>query len=92
MDRRFKTINNPSARKLSWSLIGIPIIAVFFIVFHLAIEWVWIVGGFSALLYLGLMTYYCLRQKCYMHLLYSWKVVIFAVIFLYMQHSMRIPQ
>ena len=82
-----KTINNPSAEKLAWCLVGIPLIAVVALVFKLSFNWVWIIGGGCVGIYLILMTYFCIKQKCYRQLLICYVIVIVGILTLWLQNS-----
>ena len=41
--------------------------------------WAIIVGGGSILTYLGVMTYFCIKQKCYMQLARTYIVICLAI-------------
>ncbi len=80
-----KTISNPSSLKLCWAFIAIPIICVLMLFIRID-TWVWLtVMTASIVLYLALMTYFCIKQKCYKQLAINYLVGIVFLCTIYLQ-------
>lgn len=80
-----KTIKNPNIWKLGISLIPIPLLIIYVIAFrpYPIPIWIWIVGAISVIVYMGLVTYFCIKQKCYAQLTQNYLVLfVWAIIFL----------
>lgn len=86
-----RTITRPSAAKLSWALIPILLICVLQFIFHVD-SWIWLATVIaSTVLYLSLLAYHCIRQKCYKQLIVNCIFGIVFVFILYMQF-VYVPQ
>lgn len=80
-----ETINKSSRNKALCALIPIPVICVLMPIIHIN-TWVWLITmTFSVVLYLSVMTFYCIKQKCYKQLFINYIMVITAVCVLYLQ-------
>lgn len=80
-----KTISHPSSLKLCWALIPIAIISVLQLFIRID-TWVWLlVMTASIVLYLTLMTYFCIQQKCYKQLAINYLIGIVFLFTLYLQ-------
>lgn len=75
-----KTIKNPSLGKLGIALIPIPIMLIYIIATHSRPLWTIIVMIASTVVYMALVTYFCIRQKCYRQLALGWFILISWVI------------
>lgn len=86
-----KKIKNPGIWKLGISLLPIPILCIYIIATRTFPAWILIVGLISTAVYMALVTYYCIKQKCYAQLaqnylaLISW-TIIFVIQFKYIGH------
>lgn len=77
-----KTIQNPNIWKLGISLIPIPILFAYVMVIKDFPVWVFVAGIISTVVYMALVTYYCVKQKCYAQLLQNYLVlIVWAIIF-----------
>lgn len=80
-----KTINNSSRNKALCALILIPAICVLQLIFHID-KWTWLITmTLSILLYLSLMTYFCIKQKCIKQLMLNYLIGIVFLSTLYLQ-------
>lgn len=80
-----KTISHPSSLKLCWALIPIAIIIVLQLFIRID-TWVWLmVMTASIVLYLTLMTYFCIKQKCYKQLAINYLMGIVFLCTMYLQ-------
>lgn len=75
-----KTIQNPNQWKLSIALIPVPVLLVYVVVTRSFPSWIWIVFALSTALYMGLLTYYCIKQKCYTQLIRNYIALILWVV------------
>lgn len=75
-----KTIRNPSIWKLGWALIPVPIICVVAIIMRALPTWLWITGVVSVAVYMILVTYFCIKQKCYKQLWQNYLILILWII------------
>lgn len=64
-----KAIKNPSERKIGVSLIPIFLVLIYVIITKSFPVWALIVGAGSLVIYMSLLTYYCIKQKCYQQLI-----------------------
>lgn len=80
-----KQIQNPSNGKLLLVFIPFIIIMGIRIASGSMGNWPMIIGIISTVIYLGLLTYYCVRQKCYTQLLVNAVVILMAVGFFIFQ-------
>ena len=80
-----KQIKDPGQWKLAIALIPIPLVYVYMIITRTTPQWTFFVGIASAVLYMSLLTYYCIKQKCYGQLISNCIVLIGWIIAFYMQ-------
>lgn len=80
MNNTIKTIKNPSQWTLAISLIPLAIVLIYVIVSRNIPTWAYIVGIGSIVLYFGLLTYFCIKQKCYAQLARSYAIIIVGII------------
>lgn len=78
----YKRIQWPSARFRTWLLI--PALTVLILLLVLRPNpafplWAVVIGGISIVSYLGVMTYACIKQKCYMQLAMTYLTAMTAV-------------
>lgn len=73
MKKTMKTISHPSANTLSLVLIPIPVIILIRVIFHWNMsDTAWILSVvIPMLVYLGLLNYFCIKQKCHKQLVLS---------------------
>jgi hypothetical protein len=71
-----KTIKNPGIWKLGISLIPIPLIYLYIILTKSMPMWTFIVGILSVVVYMVLVTYFCIKQKCYAQLIQNYATLI----------------
>lgn len=83
MKQEMKTIKNPSAGTISLLLIPIAIIFTIRAFFGYYAQWLLIVGGIFLAIYTTLITYFCVRQKCYAQLARILLIVIFMVLIIF---------
>lgn len=80
-----ETINKSSRNKALCALIPIPVICVLMPIIHIN-TWVWLITvTLSILLYLSLMTYFCIMQKCIKQLMVNYLIGIVFLFTLYLQ-------
>ena len=65
-----KKIEHPTVNQLGISLIPAGLLIIYVFISHSFPLWVLIGMIASIVLYLGLMTYFCLKQKCYWQLIW----------------------
>lgn len=66
-------------------MIPIPVICVLMLIIHIN-TWVWLITvTLSILLYLSLMTYFCIKQKCIKQLMVNYLIGIVFLLTLYLQ-------
>lgn len=83
MKREIKQIEHPSANQLSIILIPTIFLGGYALIVPTPKFWMFWAAGSIAGIYLILLTYFCLRQKCYKQLWIAWaKVGIFALCFI----------
>lgn len=85
MSNSIKTIQNPGQWTLAISLIPLAIVLIYVIVSRHIPTWTYIVGIGSIVLYLGLLTYFCIKQKCYAQLARSYTIIIVGIIIFIIQ-------
>lgn len=80
-----ETINKSSRNKALCALIPILVICVLMPIIHIN-TWVWLITvTLSILLYLSLMTYFCIKQKCIKQLMVNYLIGIVFLLTLYLQ-------
>ncbi len=67
-----KQIENPSAWKLSLLLIPVVVVCIAAIILNTFPGWGVVTGIVSVVAYMGAMTYFCIKQKCYEQLAQSY--------------------
>lgn len=77
-----KSINKPSEKIRT--LLLLPALIVLVLLFILKPNpsyplWAIIIGGGSILSYLGVMTYFCIKQKCYVQLARTYLTIFLAI-------------
>ncbi len=82
MKTQYKSIVKPS--QTIRTLLLMPAVFVLILLFVLKPNpaypsWAIIIGGLSILSYLGVMTFACLKQKCYMQLARTYLTIILAI-------------
>ncbi len=82
MKTQYKHIDKPS--QTIRTLLLLPAAIVLILLFVLKPipaypMWAIIIGGLSILSYLGVMTYFCFKQKCYMQLARTYLTIILAI-------------
>lgn len=86
-----KRISRPSVYKALCGLIPIPVMCVVMLFIRIDI-WVWLTVMTAAIvLYLALMTYFCIKQKCYKQLAINYLVGIVFLCTIYLQF-VYVPQ
>lgn len=80
-----KTIENPGAKKLSLALIPVPLLCVYVIVTRSLPVWSIALGIASVVVYMALITYFCIKQKCYTQLAANYIVLIVWILTFYFQ-------
>lgn len=65
-------IQNPTAKQIGWALLPAIIICVVGVVMKHLEVWMAVIVAVSIISYLGIMTYFCIKQKCYTQLLRVW--------------------
>lgn len=83
METKMKTIKNPSADKIAIWFIPVPIICTIKAFFGYNAPWLSIVCGIFIAIYTGLMTYFCIKQKCYGQLARIYLIIVVLVIILF---------
>ena len=78
----YKRINKPSEKIRT--LLLLPALIVLVLLFILKPNpsyplWAIIIGGGSILSYLGVMTYFCIKQKCYVQLARTYLTIFLAI-------------
>lgn len=88
-----KTIKNPSSQKIGLILTPIPILCVLVIILRSLPTWILIAGAISLLTYMALMTYFCIKQKCFTQLciLYIIVIVWIATFIIQFNYIPKIP-
>lgn len=80
-----KTIENPSGRKVGLLLIPAFLMLVAIPILKSIPVWVIVVSALSFASYLGVLTYYCVRQKCYRQLAVNCIVIVLWVVIFVVQ-------
>lgn len=80
-----KTIENPSGRKVGLLLIPAFLMLVAIPILKSIPVWVIVVSVLSFASYLGVLTYYCVRQKCYRQLTVNCTVIVLWVVIFVVQ-------
>lgn len=83
-----KTIQHPNSKQVSYALIPIYILCAYVIISHSIQTWVYIVGAISFITYFALVTFFCIKQKCYQQLILNYAFgALFALIFYLQFHA-----
>lgn len=80
-----KTIENPSGRKVGLLLIPAFLMLVAIPILKSIPVWVIVTSALSFASYLGVLTYYCVRQKCYRQLTVNCIVIVLWVVIFVVQ-------
>ena len=80
-----KTIENPSGRKVGLLLIPAFLMLVAIPILKSIPVWVIVVSVLSFASYLWVLTYYCVRQKCYRQLTVNCTVIVLWVVIFVVQ-------
>lgn len=86
-----KRIENPNSRKLSWLLAPIFLVLAFMVLIRRIPVWVVVVGIMSVAAYLSVLTYYCIKQKCYGQLALNW-IILFMWILIFVVQFNILPR
>ena len=81
-EKKYKRIDKPSEKIRT--LLLLPALIVLVLLFILRPNpsyplWAIIIGGGSILSYLGVMTYFCIKQKCYVQLARTYLTIFLAI-------------
>lgn len=82
-----RTISNPSIWKLGLALIPVPIVCVVAVIMRALPTWLWVIGAVSVAVYMILVTYYCVKQKCYRQLGQNYLILIVWIIIALLQFA-----
>ena len=80
-----KTIENPDGRKVGLLLIPAFLMLVAIPILKSIPVWVIVISALSFASYLGVLTYYCVRQKCYRPLTVNCIVIVLWVVIFVVQ-------
>lgn len=80
-----KTIENPSGRKVGLLLIPAFLMLVAIPILKSIPVWVIVVSALSFASYLGVLTYYCVCQKCYRQLAVNCIVIVLWIVIFVVQ-------
>ena len=78
---KMDTIKDPSQEKLSILLVPVALMCFFSIIFRIMQTWMTVVIVASLAIYMALITYYCIKQKCYVQLGSNWLILFMLGIF-----------
>ena len=78
----YKRIQWPSAKLRTWLLVPAVIVLILLFILRPKLTfplWSIVIGGLSLGSYLAVMTYACIKQKCYMQLARTWLTILMGV-------------
>lgn len=78
-------IKNPSEWQLGILLVPLVIMMIMVIIMKRMPVWAIVIGALSFASFLGAMTYYCIKQKCYRQLVANYAVVIITILTMIVQ-------
>lgn len=82
-----KQIKNSSAWKLSLLLIPVVVVCIAAIILKTFPGWGVVTGIVSVVAYMGAMTYFCIKQKCYGQLAQSYAFILMWVVIYIIQQN-----